>query len=80
MIIPVRCMNCGMVLANKYKFFQTKVREARGTATGPVPEPMSLDGKTIPRTVEAEVFEMLGLDRYCCKKTINANVDMIIKL
>lgn len=73
-------MNCGMVLANKYNYFQKRVRKARGTPTGPVPEPMSLDGKTIPRTVEAEIFEELGLDRYCCKKTINTHADMIIKL
>ena len=80
MIIPVRCMNCGMVLANKYNYFQKRVREARGTATGPVPEPHCMDGKTIPRTVEAEIFEELGLDRYCCKKTVNAHVDLIVKL
>jgi len=69
-----------MVLANKYNYFQRRVREARGTATGPVPEPRCLDGKTIPRTVEAEIFEELGLHRYCCKKTINGHVDLITKL
>lgn len=80
MIIPVRCMNCGMVLANKYNYFQKRVRQARGTPTGPVPEPHSMDGKTIPRTVEAEIFEELGLDRYCCKKTVNTHADLIVKL
>jgi len=80
MIIPVRCMNCGKLLADKYNFFQKKVREARGSATGAVPEPICLDGKTVPRTAEAEIFELLGLDRYCCKKTINAHVDLITKL
>ena len=27
MIIPVKCVTCGTVLANKYRFYQEKVRE-----------------------------------------------------
>lgn len=75
MIIPVRCMNCGKLLADKYNFYQRKVREARGSA-----EPICLDGKTVPKTAEAEIFEILDLRRYCCKKTILTHVDLITKL
>jgi len=81
MIIPVRCMNCGKLLADKYNFFQAKLREARGGKEGAAaPEPICLDGKTIPRTAEAALFEMLDLRRYCCRKTINTNVDLIRNL
>ena len=29
MIIPVRCVTCGNVLANKYRYYQEKVRERK---------------------------------------------------
>ena len=29
MIIPVKCFTCGIVLADKYRYFQSKVREAK---------------------------------------------------
>jgi len=85
MIIPVRCMNCGKCLADKYKFFQAKLREARGPAGGAAgateaPESICLDGKTVPRTAEAELFKLLDLRRYCCRRTINNHVDLIRKL
>jgi len=81
MIIPVRCMNCGKLLADKYNFFQAKLREARGGKEGvSAPEPLCLDGKTIPRTAELELFKQLGLDRYCCRKTNNTHIDLIGKL
>jgi len=82
MIIPVRCMNCGKPIADKYKFFQAKLRDARGGKAGvhEAPEPLCLDGKTVPRTAEAELFDLLDLRRYCCRRTINNHVDLIRKL
>ena len=31
MIIPVKCFTCGKVLADKYRFYQEKVREKKNT-------------------------------------------------
>jgi DNA-directed RNA polymerase I, II, and III subunit RPABC5 len=75
MIIPVRCMTCGKLLGNKYNYFQKRVRESRGSL-----EPISLDGKSIPKTVEAEVYHELDLRRFCCKKSVGTHVEVIIKL
>jgi len=75
MIIPVRCMNCGKLIGDKYNYFQRRIRESRGST-----EPLCLDGKTIPKTVEVEIFAELGIDRYCCKKTLRNHVDLIKKL
>ena len=73
-------MNCGKCLADKYNFWQRELRKARGGEGTAAPEPICMDGKTIPKTREAELFGVLGIDRVCCKKTLVGHVDMITKL
>jgi len=77
MIIPVRCMTCGKVLADKYRFFLEEVQKRSGARGN---EPIVLDGKSIPKTAEAEVFDLLDLRRYCCKKTLNTHVNLLSKI
>lgn len=84
MIIPVRCMNCGKVLADKYEYYQRRLREIKGTGYA---EPTCFagkmnqtpDGKMI-QTPEGQVFQELGLRRYCCRKTLLTHVDLIEKI
>lgn len=72
MIIPVRCMNCGKLLADKYDYYQKRVRELKGAKYA---EPTYFEGKEIPKTPEAKVFDELSLTRYCCRKTLLTHVD-----
>jgi DNA-directed RNA polymerase subunit N (RpoN/RPB10) len=76
MIIPVRCMNCGNVLADKWLFYQQKVKELSKSNS----EPIYMDGKTVPDTVERQVLDALGLKRYCCRKHMLTHVDLIDKI
>ncbi len=78
MIIPVRCMNCGKLLADKWDYYQKRLRALKGP--GYAAEPTCFDGKTLPKTAEAQVYEELGLQRYCCKKTLLTHVDLIEKI
>ena len=77
MIIPIRCMNCGMVLADKWLYYKKKVAEKRGNID---PQPIYMDGKSVPKTVELQVLEELGLKRYCCRKHMLTHVDLIDKI
>ena len=77
MIIPIRCMNCGNVLADKWLFYQQKVKELRGTTEI---KPIYMDGKTVPETAELQVLNALGLTRYCCRKHMLTHVDLIDKI
>lgn len=77
MIIPVRCMNCGKLLADKYDYYQKQLREMKGAKYG---EPTYFVGKEIPETPEAKVMKELGLTRYCCRKTMLTHVDLIEKI
>jgi DNA-directed RNA polymerase subunit N (RpoN/RPB10) len=77
MIIPIRCMNCGNVLADKWLYYQAKVKEIRGTSKS---EPVYMDGKSIPDTPELKVLNHLGLKRYCCRKHMLTHVDLLDKI
>ena len=88
MIIPIRCMNCGNILADKWLFYQQEVKRLRGNANKNQPIYMdgtSMDGKPIkdnqiPRTPELEVLEHLKLRRYCCRKHMLTHVDLLDKI
>jgi len=73
MIIPIRCMNCGNILADKWLYYQKRVRESKA-------EPIYMDGKTVPDTVQSAALKELGLTRYCCRKHMLTHVDLIDKI
>ncbi len=77
MIIPIRCMNCGNILADKWLFYQQKIKELRGSNNI---DPIYMDGKSVPDTPELKVLNMLGLRRYCCRKHMLCHVDLIDKI
>lgn len=77
MIIPVRCMNCGKLLADKWDYYQRRLRELKGPGYA---EPTCFAGKAIPVTPEFTVFKELQLTRYCCRKTLLTHVDLIEKI
>ena len=77
MIIPVRCSNCGKLLGDKYNHYVKLLRERKGTAAL---EPISFDGTKLVQTEEAKLFKELGIHRYCCKKILLAQVDLIEKV
>ena len=78
MIIPIRCMNCGNVLADKWVFYQQKVKEHRKNQSQHEIEYM--DGTTVPNTVEYQILNQLGLNRYCCRKHMLTHVDLLEKI
>jgi len=76
MIIPIRCMNCGNVLADKWLYYQQKVKEHRKNQS----EMEYMDGTTVPNTVEYQILNALGLKRYCCRKHMLTHVDLLEKI
>jgi DNA-directed RNA polymerase subunit N (RpoN/RPB10) len=77
MLIPVRCFTCGKLISDKEKYYKKRLRELKGTGYA---EPTCFDGKTVPETPEFKVFQELQLTRYCCRKTLLTNVDLIEKI
>jgi DNA-directed RNA polymerase I, II, and III subunit RPABC5 len=77
MIIPVRCMNCGKLLADKWLYYQRRLQELQGDQYG---KRTYFDGTVVPETKEAVVMKELGLTRPCCRKGLLTHVDQIPKL
>lgn len=72
MIIPIRCMNCGFVLADAWKWYQQEVarlRKQQGNTT---------NGSE--KTPERQACDTLGITRYCCRKHLLTHRDILEKI
>mgnify|MGYP003488481951 CR=1 FL=1 len=81
MIIPVKCFTCGMVLADKYRYYQTEVRRrkmAKNFATGVnnIDKVMYLTREFHEKTPEGEVLDELNLTKMCCRRHFLTHVDI----
>ena len=76
MLIPIRCFECGKLLANKWEYYQRRLKEEKGDAFG---KPKYFDGKNSLDTPEKKIYEELHLVRYCCRKTLLTTVDLLSK-
>ena len=84
MIIPIRCFNCGFVLADKWRYYQNRVAQLRqdpqyksqGMGMGPT----YIDGTSKPDTPERRACDEVGITRYCCRKTMLTHRDILDKI
>jgi len=76
MIIPVKCFTCGNVLADKYRYFQTKVREAKMADGTPVDKVVYLTKNNMDKTSEGKILDALHLNRPCCRRHMLTHVDI----
>ena len=76
MIIPVKCFTCGKVLADKYMYYQMKVRELKRNAGDDVDKVIYLTQETVRKTPEGKVMDDLGLNKMCCRRHMLAHVDI----
>jgi DNA-directed RNA polymerase subunit N (RpoN/RPB10) len=79
MITVILCMNCGKVLADKWRIYQQKVKELKGAGANSE-MPYYMDGKGMPDTPEGRVLNELGLKRICCRKHFLTQKDLIDKI
>lgn len=76
MIIPVRCMTCGKVLADKWEYYQKECEELKKKKKGDT----SQQEKYFSEPYTKEILDKLGLDRYCCRRHMLGHVDIIDNL
>ena len=76
MIIPVKCFTCGTVLADKYRWYQTKVREKKLANQMNVDKVVYLTTEFIDKTPEGEVLDTLNLKKMCCRRHMLTHVDI----
>jgi DNA-directed RNA polymerase subunit N (RpoN/RPB10) len=83
MIIPVKCFTCGMVLANKYRYYIEEVRKRKlakqvnmDGASSNIDKVLYLTKEFHEKTPEGEVMDELGLNKMCCRRHLLTHVDI----
>jgi DNA-directed RNA polymerase subunit N (RpoN/RPB10) len=77
MIIPVKCFTCGKVLADKYKYYKTKVKELKLAKSMNVEKVVYLTQDNTKKTPEGMVLDDLHLNKMCCRRHMLTHVDIL---
>ena len=75
MIIPVKCFTCGMVLADKYRFYQEEVRKRKLAKSLDVEKVIYLTKEFHEKTPEGEVLDEMNLTKMCCRRHLLTHVE-----
>ena len=81
MIIPIRCFTCGMVIADKYRYYQEQVRSKKlsktlGNEAMTVDKVLYLTKEFKEKTEEGEVLDELNMKKMCCRRHFLTHVDI----
>lgn len=76
MIIPVKCFTCGMVLADKYRYYQNEVRRNKLLQGVSADKVIYLTKENTEKTIEGKVLDNIGLKNVCCRRHILTHVDI----
>jgi len=76
MIIPVKCVTCGEVLADKYRYYLEQVRAKKMNKNMDVNKVVYLTEEFIEKTPEGETLDELGLKKMCCRRHMLTHVDI----
>ena len=81
MIIPVRCMTCGKVLADKYHYYEKELLRKKLALNSDVdPLIININVQDIKKTIAGEILDELGLHRICCRKVMLTSINIIDEL
>lgn len=75
MIIPIKCVTCGMVLADKYRYFKNKVIQEK-IQSGESLEEKYLTKTNTEKTIEGKLMDELKINRMCCRRHMLTHVDI----
>lgn len=75
MIIPIKCVTCGMVLADKYRYFKDKVTQEK-ILSGDLQDEKYFTRTNTEKTIEGKLLDELKLNRMCCRRHMLTHVDI----
>ena len=81
MIIPIKCFTCGMVIADKYRFYVEEVRKKKfakkaNDASINIDKVVYLTKEFHEKTPEGEVLDELNMTKMCCRRHFLTHVDI----
>jgi DNA-directed RNA polymerase subunit N (RpoN/RPB10) len=78
MIIPVKCFTCGMVIADKYRYYVEQVRaiKLKKNGAGQENRVLYLTKEFTQKTPEGDVLDELNIRKMCCRRHFLTHVDI----
>lgn len=76
MIIPIKCFTCGMVIADKYRYYVTEVRKRKKGTKTDFETVLYLTTEFREKTIEGQIMDEIGLTRMCCRRHFLTHVDI----
>ena len=76
MIIPIKCVTCGMVIADKYRYYVEEVRKRKLSRDMDINKVVYLTMQFREKTPEGEVMDEMGLNKMCCRRHLLSHVDI----
>jgi len=76
MIIPIKCVSCGNVLADKYRYYLEQIRKKKketNTNDKVIYYTKDMENK---QTFECEILDQLKLKKVCCRRIMLTHVDI----
>jgi len=67
MIIPIKCVTCGELLANKYNYYKEQVGK---------PKVKYFTLESMEKTTEGKILDKLKLTKVCCRRHMLTHVDI----
>ena len=79
MIIPIRCVTCGKVLADKYEFYLNEVRRLKTESCNTKElndNVVYFNARNAEKMAEGKVLDSIGLKKPCCRRHMLTHVDI----
>jgi DNA-directed RNA polymerase I, II, and III subunit RPABC5 len=81
MIIPVRCFTCGKVIGHLWEPYHQKIQEIALKEREDEQKYRFVNVETLrQKTDEGKILDELGVKRYCCRRMLLCNIDLMEKL
>lgn len=77
MIIPIKCFTCNKTIAHLWEQYQNSLQEKLGELKENYQEDIN-DNKI--KSIEQEILDSMGLERYCCRRMMISHVDLCDKI
>lgn len=76
MIIPIKCVSCGNVIADKYRYYLEQVKKKKKEEK--ITDRVIYYTKDMEKkqTVECEILDKLKLNKVCCRRIMLTHVDI----
>jgi DNA-directed RNA polymerase subunit N (RpoN/RPB10) len=71
MIVPIRCFTCGRIMADISDYYEKEKLKLDNT------NDVDKLYKNFEKIHTGELLNKLGLNRYCCRRNLIANIDMM---